>query len=126
MGTAGHMGAAGHVVVVAGRHRQFADLVRALTADGALVAYVTADGFIDEAAASVRSDPSDPSVWDRIAPHVEQRLGPVDVVVADAGTAAVLETVFRADLVRRGHGDIVVAAADATLEDLVSQVVGTL
>jgi NAD(P)-dependent dehydrogenase (short-subunit alcohol dehydrogenase family) len=116
----------GRVVVVAGSHPTFPDLVTALTDAGAFVAFVSSAGGRSVAHAGFNADPTDPAVWERVAPHVEQRLGPVDLVVGDAGTVDVLEPVFRPDLLRRGHGDVVTAAADVTPELLLSQLVGRL
>jgi NAD(P)-dependent dehydrogenase (short-subunit alcohol dehydrogenase family) len=116
----------GRVVVVAGSHPTFPDLVTSLVDGGAFVAFVSAAGGGPVAHAGFKADPTDRTVWERVAPHVEQRLGPIDLVVADASTVEVLEHVFRADLVRRGHGDIIRTTADATREQLFSQVVDTL
>jgi hypothetical protein len=116
----------GRVVVIAGSHPTFPEVVATLVDAGALVAFVSADASASVAHADVRADPTDASVWDRVAPHVEQRLGPVDLVVGDTASVVVLEAVFRADLVRRGHGDVLVAAPDVTPAQLFSQVAGTL
>jgi hypothetical protein len=118
---------AGHVVVLAGPGAQAAAGTRALAVStgaallgcGMLVATVTNDnGVIDElersAAAqgleppvSWRADPGVVSTWDRLYPHIEQRLGPVDAVVTDAAALDLVESVFRPDMRRRGHGAIV-------------------
>jgi NAD(P)-dependent dehydrogenase (short-subunit alcohol dehydrogenase family) len=116
----------GRVVVIAGSHPTFPDLVAALAGGGAFVALVSPAGGRSVAHAGFNADPADPAVWERVAPHVEQRLGPVDLVVGDAGTVAVLEPVFRPDLLRRGHGDVVTADPDSTVEQLLSQLVDTL
>jgi hypothetical protein len=80
---------------------------------------------VPAAQASVRADPADPTVWERIAMHVEQHLGPVDGVVSDARTEAVVRAVFEPDLVRRGHGRVVVLGADEGVDDAVSALLGT-
>lgn len=116
----------GRVVVVAGSHPTFPDLVAKLVDAGAFVAFVSTTGGGPVAHAGFKTDPADPVVWERVAPHVEQRLGPVDLVVGDAHTGQLLESVFRPDLVRRGHGDVVVAAPDATPDQLLSQLAGRL
>jgi hypothetical protein len=123
----------GHVVVLAGPGRGAdADTRRLaiaagtqLLARGALVAAVTTDaGVIDEleriAAAhgldppvAWRADPGDPTAWERLYPHIEQRLGPVDAVVVDPTALDLVETVFRADMQRRGHGAIVALSPTA-------------
>src|SRR5207248_10162948 len=59
-------------------------------------------------------DPTLRDTWDRIAAHVEQRLGPVDAVVADEHCARLLREVFGADFDRRGHGGVV--ALDRTTD----------
>jgi hypothetical protein len=115
----------GRVVVVAGEHPAFPDLVNALTDAGAFVAFVSATRTVPSAGASFRADPADPSVWGRVAPHVEQRLGPVDVVVAEAACLTVVEPVFLPDLRRRGHGAVLTAAPGATADDLLTQVADT-
>ena len=55
---------------------------------------------------SYRADPSDPSIWQRIAAHIEQRVGPVDAVLCTPETTHVMEAVFAEDMHRRGHGAI--------------------
>jgi NAD(P)-dependent dehydrogenase (short-subunit alcohol dehydrogenase family) len=119
----------GRVVVVAGRVTGLSRLATALVDAGALVAYVAPTDAVPVAHASVRADPADPSVWERIAPHVEQRLGPVDGVVTDAATAATVEAVFGPDLVRRGHGSVFVvdelAVDDLGIDSVVSALLGT-
>ncbi|MDQ1697322.1 MAG: hypothetical protein QOJ03_2675, partial [Frankiaceae bacterium] len=52
------------------------------------------------------------------APHVEQRLGPVDAVIADPACALLLEQVFAPDLRRRGHGGVVTLAVGAEPADV--------
>ncbi|HET7530651.1 MAG TPA: hypothetical protein VFJ98_06790 [Mycobacteriales bacterium] len=115
----------GRVVVVAGEHPAFAELVAALADAGAFVAFVSAEQTVSSASASFRADPADPSVWERVAPHVEQRLGPVDVVLADSGCTTTVAPVFLPDLRRRGHGDVLTAPADAAMTELLTLVAGT-
>ena len=69
------------------------------------------------------ADPADPGVWVRIAPHVEQRLGPVDGVVTDAVSLVTAEAVFGPDLLRRGHGSVL-AGAGLPVADVVSALLG--
>jgi hypothetical protein len=116
----------GRVVVVAGGHPGFPGLVDALVEAGAFVAFVAADATAPAAHAGFRADPTDPQVWERVAPHVEQRLGPVDAVVVDGSADAVVRSVFLTDLRRRGHGDVLLAGAEASADDLLSLVAGTL
>jgi hypothetical protein len=109
------------VVVVAGRSLDAA--ASALAGRGATVAFV-ADTAVrnGDVAVHFRTDPSDAGAWDRIAMHVEQHLGPIDAVVADAAAAPVVEAGLGADLARRGRSGVVVVN-DA--DDAVSQVLGT-
>ena len=93
---------------MAGHAPTLASLAAALVDAGALVAFVAPNASAPTADAQVHADPADRQVWERIAPHVEQRLGPVDGVVTDAVTEPVVEEVFGPDLVRRGHGAVVV------------------
>lgn len=96
-----------------------------LVADGALVALVSGKPVTSSAHACFRADPGDPNVWERVAPHVEQRLGPVDGVVTDPRCATVVEAVFRPDLDRRGHGGVVVVAPTDDLASVVNALAGT-
>lgn len=106
---------AGHVVVLAGAA---AAAGTALMSQGVLLAVVTRDrAVIDEleqtaalhptaVLLSYRADPGDPAVWERIAAHIEQRVGPVDAVLCAAETTEVVEAIFGADMRRRGHGAV--------------------
>jgi len=107
----------GRVVVVAGADDRLPVLVTRLAAEGALVAFV-APTRADDAHAAFRADPADPRTWERVAPHVEQRLGPVDAVVADATCGAVVTTVFLPDMRRRGHGGVHVLASGEDVEEM--------
>ena len=113
----------GRVVVVAGHAPGLAALSAALVDAGALVAFVGPDASVPSAQASVRADPRDPAVWERIAPHVEQRLGPVDGVVTDAPTAAIVDAVFGPDFGRRGHGAVIVGD-ELSVDAVVSALLG--
>jgi hypothetical protein len=122
----------GKAIVVAGDSRAIVAIVRSLAANAALVAIVAADReLVDESiqvaealGASVvgmTADPSSPAVWERVAPHIEQRLGPIDVAVA-AGPAVLREVVTAAllpDMAARHRGvvvevDAIVAEATTT------------
>jgi len=128
---------AGHVVVLAGPRGDTSVEARGLAvttgmsllACGMLVAAVTDDsGAIDDLArdaagegleppVSWRADPADAETWHRLYPHIEQRLGPVDAVVADPAALELVESVFRPDMLRRGHGAIVpISQADPAVE----------
>ena len=97
----------------------------ALLGSGVLLAAVTTDGQVidelsrraetygGEAPVSWRADPADPATWRRLYPHIEQRLGPVDAVLTDPIARELVETVFRSDMHRRGHGAIVALSGPA-------------
>ena len=110
----------GQIVVVAGRDKRLAALAADLLAAGALVAFVDDNRSLPDAPVSVRADPADERVWARVAPHVEQRLGPIDVVITDDACARVVEPVFAADLLRRGRPPVRVLAADDDPGELLS------
>ena len=111
----------GRVVVVAGTDERLPTVVSTLAAAGAFVASV-APTRSDTAQADFRADPADPAVWERVAPHIEQRLGPVDAVVVDRQCAAVVRDVFLPDLRRRGHGGVHVVTADQDVAAIVRSV----
>jgi hypothetical protein len=82
----------GKAAIVAGKSPRITEVVRGLAANGTLLAIVSGDrDTVDDAVAVAESldvavlgmtaDPSSAAVWERIAPHIEQRLGPIDVVV---------------------------------------------
>ncbi|HET6816382.1 MAG TPA: hypothetical protein VFH66_04065 [Mycobacteriales bacterium] len=106
---------AGHVVVLAGVD---ASTGVALLSRGVLLAVVSSErsviDTVEQAATqhptsmllSYRADPCDPQVWDRVAAHIEQRVGPVDAVLCTKEAYTAVEATFAADLGRRGHGVI--------------------
>lgn len=102
----------GRVVVVAGEDETLAVAAEAVSLAGAQVAVVSSTLPAVAATVRFRADPIDDSVWERVAMHVEQHLGPVDGVVTDAGAREVVAGVFGPDLARRGHGEIVVVEGD--------------
>jgi len=110
----------GKAVVVAGDSPALTEVVRGLAANGALLAIVCADRSIVAAAVAVAevldatvngmtADPSSAAVWERIAPHIEQRLGPIDVVVAqgDALLRQAVSTALLPDMAARHRGVLV-------------------
>src|SRR4051812_44998549 len=115
----------GLVVVVAGSTPFFAELARAITTCGALVATL-APQRDESLALAYKGDPLDAGAWSRIAPHVEQRLGPVDLVACDTSTRPVVEPVFGPDLRRRGHGGVVVLRDEDGIAAAVTTLAGTL
>lgn len=116
----------GKAIVVAGDSRQLIEVVRGLAANAALLAIVAADReIVDEAVQVAESldatvvgmtaDPTSPEVWARLAPHIEQRLGPIDAAVA-IGAAALRQAVAAAllpDMAARHRGMLV--EVDATV-----------
>jgi NADP-dependent 3-hydroxy acid dehydrogenase YdfG len=119
---------AGKVGLVTGDHRGLVEVVRRLAANGAPVGVVAADrARVDAALAAtdgqpamgVVSDPADPGTWERVIPHAEQRLGPIDVVVAmgsDDDRRAVLAAVLP-DMTARGRG-VIVEVSEAAPPDI--------
>lgn len=99
----------GRVVVVAGEVSRLADEAEAAMTAGASVAVVSCTlGRTTPATVRFNADPRDPDAWERIAMHVEQHLGPVDEVVTDRESMAVVEAVFGTDLERRGRRPVAV------------------
>ena len=103
----------------------------ASAANGALIAVVSADRaavdqaveaaeYLDATVLGLAADPSSPAVWERVAPQVEQRLGPIDVVVAIG--AAELRRVVRAalapDMAARHRGVLVEIGTGVDAPDL--------
>lgn len=114
----------GTVVVVLGRDPRLAAVAAGAHAAGALVGLVMPDRYDVDTALGFRADPTDRATVERIAAHLEQRLGPVDAVVADTAAAAVADEVLGPDLRRRQHGTLVVLGdedADAVLSRLVGR-----
>lgn len=114
----------GRVVVVAGEEPALRAVADAAHDAGALVAVVSRT-LPDDVSGSVRfrSDPGDPAVWERVAMHVEQHLGPVDGVVTDDKRHDVVNAVFATDLARRGHGTVTVVTDD--LDGVLTHLCGT-
>lgn len=92
------------VVVAAGDDPGHLALARALAQAGAVVA-VVAGQRSDELPMSYRGDIADRQLWERVAPHVEQRLGPVDLVAGAEPVLELLSEIFGADLRRRRRPD---------------------
>jgi NAD(P)-dependent dehydrogenase (short-subunit alcohol dehydrogenase family) len=115
------MGLAGRVVIVAGEGERIEQVTASLLAGDALVALVTVTAAMTDAHAWFRVDPNDPSVWDRVVPHVEQRLGPIDAAVTTAGLHAQLTELLEPDMLRRGHGGVVDVDAARDVDDALRQ-----
>jgi hypothetical protein len=114
----------GRVYVVAGAESGLVGVAAALVEAGAFVAFVAVELTAASVHASFRADPGDPDVWGRVAPYVEQRLGPVDGVVTDSATRPVVDAVFAADIRRRGHGDVVVVGPADEVDEVIKALVG--
>lgn len=111
----------GCVIVVVGGEPSLRVLLGEAAAAGALVASVSRERTPSAPGLDFRADPSDFVALQRIAAHVEQRLGPIDAVVCDhAAHPAVLE-VFGPDLNRRGHGQVVVVEATDDVAEVLSR-----
>jgi NAD(P)-dependent dehydrogenase (short-subunit alcohol dehydrogenase family) len=115
----------GRVFIVAGRGETFTGVARRLVADGALVAVITTDEEVPDVAARFRADHTDPDVWDRVVPHVEQRLGPIDAVLTDQLGYPTAERLVGPDLLRRGHGAVVVVPPEADADSVLRTLIGT-
>jgi hypothetical protein len=111
-------------MIVAGESSYLLDIATALSANGVLLAIVAPDRVLVERAVriaedqdgvvfGITADPSNRTVWKRIAPHIEQRLGPIDVavVVATAPTRRVISTTLLPDMTARGRGVLIEAGA---------------
>ena len=117
---------AARVVVVAGERPELASVVAAGVAAGASIAIVSRTLGDDlDGDVRFRADPTDLAVWDRVAMHVEQHLGPVDGVVTDAEAVDVVTATFATDLARRGHGAVVVAGPGEPAEQALRRSLGT-
>jgi hypothetical protein len=110
----------GKAVIVAGDSAHIVECVRGFAANGALLAIVAADrGIVDDAVRlaegldaavlGMTADPSSPPVWERVAPHIEQRLGPIDVTIAigRAPLRAVVTAALLPDMTARRRGVMV-------------------
>jgi hypothetical protein len=117
---------AGRVFIVAGTAEVFVALAEALVGDSALVAVVSTGDSIPAAAASFRADHEDADVWQRMVPHVEQRLGPIDAVITDDAGREVADRLLGPDFRRRGHGDVVVVGTDSEVANVLRTLADTL
>src|SRR5947209_2791724 len=81
----------GRVVVVAGDAPELAEIAALAMNNGAAVAVVSAVLDVGTpASVRFRADARDRDAWERVAMHVEQHLGPVDGVVTDENSCAVV------------------------------------
>jgi hypothetical protein len=114
----------GKVALVAGDGPALVAIVTTLAANGTPICVVANDRSVVDAAVAaaeangamgVTSGPDDVATWTRVLPHAEQRLGPLDIVVA-AGAAAGRESVISAvlpDMGARRRGVVVEVGDDA-------------
>src|SRR3954468_18433917 len=107
---------AGHVVVLAGLDAAAGVALLERGVEGAVA--TTQRATIDdlERAAAERpgamllayqAEPDDAATWARLAPHIEQRVGPVDAVLCSPSAVDATTATFAADMRRRGHGAII-------------------
>lgn len=115
----------GKAVIAVGTTDVLLEVTRRLAAHHMLIAVVASDrdlvqrcvGVAEALGAMVNGftvDPADPVVWQRIAPHIEQRLGPIDVVIAvgDEGVRATVAAALVPDMLARHRGVLVEIGAD--------------
>lgn len=120
---------AGKTVIVAGPGLGLAEIVDAFVANHALVALVASDRELvrgpgraadnaDPPVVAITEDAANPQFWARFVPQVEQRRGPIDVVVAvgPAENRAALRAAVEADMAARRRG--IVIEIDATVEPI--------
>ena len=111
----------GRVVVVAGDAPELAEIAALAMNNGAAVAVVSAVLDVGTAASvRFRADARDRDAWERVAMHVEQHLGPVDGVVTDESSCAVVDGVFAADLARRGRDAVHVVRSQEDVAAIVT------
>jgi hypothetical protein len=110
----------GKAGILAGSGTSLVDLAHAFATNNVLLAIVSTNrGTVEDAVRAAESrdvavmgmttDPGSPQVWERITQHIEQRLGPIDIVVA-VGTSEVRDTIRTAlvpDMTARGRGVLI-------------------
>jgi len=97
----------GFVVLVTGDEPALTEVGGFLIGCGAFVAFVSQRRRLESAQVSFAADPTDAAVWERAVAHVEQRLGPIDAVVADTVVAEVVEPHVADTLAQRHRGPVV-------------------
>jgi NAD(P)-dependent dehydrogenase (short-subunit alcohol dehydrogenase family) len=118
---------AGKVAVVTGASSVLDEVTRELCRNGVTPALIvdnrdlvtSATDYADEigiASFGIVADPASPDTWQRVAQHVEQRLGPIDiaVVIAPATTRTLVVSVLLPDMTARRRGVIVEAGAEVS------------
>lgn len=116
----------GRVFIVAGSGSRLGEVADALVAAHALVAVVGSIPVSSEVAAHFHADPADEAVWERVVPHVEQRLGPVDGVITDQASRVIGERMVGPDFGRRGHGAVIAIEDTSDVEEILRSLVDTL
>jgi NAD(P)-dependent dehydrogenase (short-subunit alcohol dehydrogenase family) len=121
---------AGKVVAVGAESTLATEICIALAANGAMVGVIAPSHEItqrirDMAHASDRvlaftADPGAAEVWQRVTPHIEQRLGPIDVVIAVATERSrrIIVDALLPDLAARRHGVVVEVGEAVAARDL--------
>lgn len=117
---------AGRVFLLAGDGPALAAIADALTASDAFVAVVGSAPVTAEPAAHFHADAADSQVWDRVVPHVEQRLGPIDGVLTEQAGHDIACRLVGPDLTRRGHGAVLLVGASDDAEQILRTLAGTL
>lgn len=114
---------AGKVALVTGDHPGVVAIAATLAANGAPLGVITSErATVDAALAAAEStnamgvvgDPGDPATWERVVPHAEQRLGPLDIVVAfdsPAQRQAVISATLP-DMAARRRGVVIEVGAE--------------
>jgi hypothetical protein len=116
---------AGRVFIVAGSGSKLGNVADALVTAQALVAVIGPIPVTTEVAAHFHADPANEDVWERVVPHVEQRLGPIDGVVTDEAAHAIGERMVGADFDRRGHGAVIAVDESGDVERVLRLLVDT-
>jgi hypothetical protein len=115
----------GKAVIAVGIDEALIEITRHLAANHMLIAVVSPDRDVVRQSVEIAEslgamvngftvDPADPSVWQRIAPHIEQRLGPIDVVICGGG-ATIHDAVVAAlapDMAARHRGILIDIGTD--------------
>lgn len=115
---------AGKVTLVTGDMAAIVEIVAAFASNGAPTCVVAEHRAIVDAAVEaarespgtmgVAGAPADDQTWQRVLPHAEQRLGPVDIVVAAGGDAARAAVISAAlpDMAARRRGVVIEVGTD--------------
>ncbi|HVW81229.1 MAG TPA: hypothetical protein VHB69_09860 [Mycobacteriales bacterium] len=115
---------AGKVAVIAGTASVLKRVGTVLSDNGVLCAVVVDDrGVVDEVvqhadamqlkSMGIVADPTQLDTWERVRPHIEQRLGPIDigVVIAPPAARALMLSALLPDMAARRRGVLVEAGS---------------